>query len=94
MRIVDIGSCSEIPEQSVRCLECLECLDAGAASFACGEPISADILAAGDNCSYAGPATIDLGRLPLLHLTSLGHNQLILASLEERHSSSELETHL
>lgn len=54
-----------------------------------------DIVVAGDDCSYAGPTTLEPGPATVaLHLTSLGHNEVILASLEEGHSYSELVAYL
>ena len=62
---------------------------------ACGDPASNDIVVAGDDCSYAGPTTLDAGPVTVaLHLTNLGHNELILAALEGGHSYSDVEAYL
>jgi hypothetical protein len=43
----------------------------------------------------AGLTTLDAGPVTVaLHLNSLGHNELILAGLEERHSYSDFEAYL
>lgn len=66
-----------------------------AALSACASSGGDDIVVAGDDCSYGGPTTLEPGLVTVaLHLTSLGHNELILASIEEGHSYPELEGYL
>ncbi|HEX6301213.1 MAG TPA: hypothetical protein VF148_12170 [Acidimicrobiia bacterium] len=46
-------------------------------------------------CSYGGPTTLEPGPVTVgLRLTSLGHNEVILASLEEGRSYPELVAYL
>jgi hypothetical protein len=53
------------------------------------------VVAGDEGCSYGGPTTLDPGRVTVaLHLTSLGHNELSVARLEEGHTNSELEAYL
>jgi hypothetical protein len=62
---------------------------------ACASSAGGDIAVAGDDCSYSGPTTLEPGPATVaLHLTSLGHNQVIVASLEEGRSYQELAAYL
>ena len=63
---------------------------------ACAASGGTDIVVAGDEgCSYSGPATVDAGSVTVaLHLTSLGHNELSVAKLEDGHSYTDLVEYL
>lgn len=62
---------------------------------ACDSSAGGDIVVAGDDCSYSGPTTLEPGPTTVaLHLTSLGHNEVIVASLEEGRSYQELAAYL
>jgi hypothetical protein len=50
---------------------------------------------AGDDCSYQGARTFDVGDITAaLHLTSLGHNEVSIVRLEEGRTYPELVTYL
>jgi len=58
---------------------------------ACDSSAGGDIVVAGDDCSYGGPTTLEPGPVTVaLHLTSLGHNEVIVARLEEGRRYPEL----
>lgn len=61
------------------------------ALFACDSSAGGDLVVAGEDCSYSGPTTLEPGPATVaLHLTSLGHNEVIVASLEEGRTHPEL----